>query len=278
MEDEDDIDRHLAMLNADFNCLACLLALVEESAAHLKLIYGLVHDGYLPSFSLSSGFTESSSTSRNISFSVPSNNDAIDLSLDITIDNAKITNSAATENQNVEVEKIIDSDNNNGIISANDISDEDDCDNPKNNVWKKVESSRNLFTNRDCNKEIEKNDDINILYENTRNALIDCLNHISKSFDLFLKHMTTSSKLQRGLSDDKSNKNNNNNNNNNKKDNEILQSDLQYLTKGSSNAPSLVSVLPPSFLQISELTNAYSKAASQVSKIIKSQNDFRVSL
>ena len=84
--------------------------------------------------------------------------------------------------------------------------------------------------------------------ENTRNALIDCLNHISKSFDLFLKHMTTSSKLQRGLSDDKSNKNNNNNNN--KKDNEILQSDLQYLTKGPSNAPSLVSVLPPSFLQI----------------------------
>ena len=264
LEDEDDIDRHLAMLNADFNCLACLLALVEESAAHLKLIYGFVHDGYLPSFSLSSGFTESSSTSRNISFSVPSTNDAIDLSLDLTIDNAKIINSTATENQNVEIEKIIDNSN----INAN-ISDDDDCGNPKDNVWKKVESSKNLFKNRDGNKEIEKNDDMKILYGNTRNALIDCLNHISKSFDLFLKHMTTSSKLQRDPIDV--------NININHKENENFESDLKCLSKGSSNVPSLISVLPPSFLQISELTNAYSKAANQVSKIIKSQNDFRVS-
>ena len=149
LEDEDDIDRHLAMLNADFNCLACLLALVEESAAHLKLIYGFVHDGYLPSFSLSSGFTESSSTSRNISFSVPSNNDAIDLSLDLTIDNAKIINSTATANQNVEIEKIIDNSNIDARINSNHNSYDDDCDNPKDNVWKKVASSKNLFNNRD---------------------------------------------------------------------------------------------------------------------------------
>ena len=45
-EEDDDVDRHLAILHADFNTLAYLLALVDEAAAHLKLISNQVVDGY----------------------------------------------------------------------------------------------------------------------------------------------------------------------------------------------------------------------------------------
>jgi hypothetical protein len=38
-EDDDDIERHLAVLQADFNCLASILSSVNEAAAYLKRIY-----------------------------------------------------------------------------------------------------------------------------------------------------------------------------------------------------------------------------------------------
>ena len=254
------------MLNADFNCLACLLALVEESAAHLKLIYGSVHDSYLPSFSSSSGFSESSASSRNISFSISNNNDSIDLNLNLNIDIPKTSNEIESNN-NIDLnddDNDKDKDNIANIINnSNDL----DGNNPRNNVWKKVESSKNLNMEKTHSNKTVKNDDNKIMYSSTRYALLDCLNHISKSFDLFLKHINTNNKL---LNEKEQCDLNNNGNCN-------LESDLKYLTKTSNNIFPFSPVFSTSFLQISDLTNAYSKAENQISKIVKSQNDFKVS-
>ena len=64
-EEDDDVDRHLAILHADFNTLAYLLALVDEAAAHLKLISNQVVDGYTigPLVAGADGLTHSSSSS-----------------------------------------------------------------------------------------------------------------------------------------------------------------------------------------------------------------------
>ena len=64
-EEDDDVDRHLAILHADFNTLAYLLALVDEAAAHLKLISNQVVDGYTigPLVAGANGLTHSSSSS-----------------------------------------------------------------------------------------------------------------------------------------------------------------------------------------------------------------------
>jgi hypothetical protein len=64
-DDDNDVDRHLAVLHADFNALAYLLALVDEAAAHLKLVANFAVDGYtiMPLVADPTGGSSSSSSS-----------------------------------------------------------------------------------------------------------------------------------------------------------------------------------------------------------------------
>ena len=118
-------------------------------------------------------------------------------------------------------------------------------------------------------KSINKN--TNVMHNMTRIALIDCLNHISKSFDLFLNHINTNNKYQK-------------NQNKNKNENSVDQNcennpytDLNSQTKNSKNSIfSFSTVFSTSSLPISDLTNSYSKAENQIAKIMKSRNKCKV--
>jgi hypothetical protein len=207
-QDEDDIDRHLSILHADFNCLACLLALVEESAAHLKLIFNRISDAHVPSFTPSD-----SSGTVNMT----------------NISSVKLNHPIGTVN--VEDSFVLDGVERCGSADLCDIVIEKD---KKGKVIKEVT--------------IES-----AVHQNTREALIDCLNHISKSFELFLKHINTNPKLLKIYYDL------------NSEVEEAEKNDSQNASNYSSNA-----------MPVTELSTAYAKAETQISKIIKSQDNCKV--
>ena len=220
-QDEDDIDRHLAMLHADFNCLACLLALVEDSAAHLKLIHSRVNDAHVPTFSPNHNFA-------SMQTNIPQSNTIGTINLDDHFDSAADANSETKVNP-----------------SLDDIT---------------IEQQ----------KEGKVDNDQLSVHQNTREALINCLNHISKSFELFLKHINTNPKLKKihldqfieseaaAESEDRS--------------------DALLLAKEQLSVLSVSTVLSSVSLPVSELTSAYSKAENQIFKIVKSQNNCKVGL
>jgi hypothetical protein len=207
-QDEDDIDRHLSILHADFNCLACLLALVEESAAHLKLIFNRISDAHVPSFTPSD-----SSGTVNMT----------------NISSVKLNHPIGTVN--LEDSFVLDGVERCGSADLCDIVIEKD---KKGKVMKEVT--------------IES-----AVHQNTREALIDCLNHISKSFELFLKHINTNPKLLKIYYD---------------LNNEVEEAEK----KDSQNASNYSSKAIP----VTELSTAYAKAETQISKIIKSQDNCKV--
>ena len=215
--DEDDIDRHLAMLHADFNCLACLLALVEESAAHLKLIFNRVNDTHIPSF------TPSSSVS-NLSF-------------------ANLEESST------------------GNINLN-----DSFGNVLQNIDGNSGTDKPLHSVEIGNRMDRRNAAALSMYENTKDALMDCLNHISKSFELFLKHINTNPKLQQIYFE----------NNEGEKKNALDGSHhdkKKPLDKSDKSTSSLFNdQIPPN----SDLISAYSRAENQILKIIRLQADCKV--
>lgn len=207
-QDEDDIDRHLSILHADFNCLACLLALVEESAAHLKLIFNRISDSHVPSFTPSGSSGKVNMT--NISSAKPHHPiGTINLDDSFVIDGVERCDSADLCDVLIEKDKM-------------------------DNVLKesKIESAE---------------------HQNTREALIDCLNHISKSFELFLKHINTNPKLLK------------------------IYHDLSNEVEEVENSDALkVSNDPSKAVPVTDLSTAYSKAETQISKIIKSQDNCKV--
>lgn len=208
------------MLHADFNCLACLLALVEDSAAHLKLIHSRVNDAHVPTFSPTHSFA---SLHKNI----PQSNTIGTINLDDHFDNAADANSETKVNPS-----LVD-------IAAG--QQEEMADNAQLSV-----------------------------HQNTREALINCLNHISKSFELFLKHINTNPKLKKIHLDHSS-------------ESEAAadsedSSDSLLLKKEPLSVLSVSTVFSSVSLPVSELTSAYSKAENQIFKIVKSQDNCKVSV
>ena len=207
-QEEDDIDRHLSILHADFNCLACLLALVEESAAHLKLIFNRISDAHVPSFSPSD--TSGKVNMTNIS-SVRLHHPIGVINLDdsIIVDGVERCGSA------------------------------DLCD---------------IVIEKDKKTKVSKEVTIeSAVHQNTREALIDCLNHISKSFELFLKHINTNPKLLK------------------------IYYDLNNEVEEAENNDPLSAINDTSkAMPVTELSIAYAKAETQISKIIKSQDNCKV--
>ena len=235
--DEDDIDRHLAMLHADFNCLACLLALVEESAAHLKLIFNRVNDTHIPSF------TPSSSVS-NLSFANIEEGSSENINLNNSFGNV-LQNNNDTIGTEIETE-----------IGM------------ENGMEKGKFNHQNI--NSGGNRMDRRNTAALSMYENTKDALMDCLNHISKSFELFLKHINTNPKLQQIYSTDQD-KNNNNT--------EEVKTDGVDDIKDDKNKPidkTISSLFNDQIPPNSALISAYSKAENQILKIIRSQEDCKV--
>lgn len=216
--DEDDIDRHLAMLHADFNCLACLLALVEESAAHLKLIFNRVNDTHIPSF------TPSSSVS---------NLDIVNLE----------EGSFGSINLNERFGNVL------GNIDEN-----------IGNVGK----VNPLHSMNKGNRMDRRNAAALMMYENTKDALMDCLNHISKSFELFLKHINTNPKLQEVYYDE----------NNDVEQKSTL--DGCDNSKKKTIEKSISSLFNDYSLPNSDLISAFSRAENQILKIIRLQEDCKV--
>jgi hypothetical protein len=207
-QDEDDIDRHLSILHGDFNCLACLLALVEESAAHLKLIFNRISDAHVPSFtpSDSSGTVNMTNIS---SAKVHHPIGAVNLDDSFVLDGVERCGSA------------------------------DLCD---------------VIMEKDKKEKVMKEVTIeSAVHQNTREALIDCLNHISISFELFLKHINTNPKLLKIYYD--------------------LNNEVEKAEKNDSqNANNDSSKATP----VTDLSIAYAKAETQISKIIKSQDNCKV--
>ena len=208
------------MLHADFNCLACLLALVEDSAAHLKLIHSRVNDAHVPTFSPTHSFA---SVHKNI----PRSNTIGTINLDDHFDNATDANSET-----------------------------------------KVNPSLVDITTGQQKEEITDNAQL-LVHQNTREALINCLNHISKSFELFLKHINTNPKLKKIHLDHFESEA--------AADGED-SSDSLLLRKELLSVMSVSTVFSSVSLPVSELTSAYSKAENQIFKIVKSQNNCKVGL
>jgi hypothetical protein len=220
--DEDDIDRHLAMLHADFNCLACLLALVEESAAHLKLIFNRVNDTHVPSFTPSS-----------------------------SVSNLDIANLEEGSSGNINLNESF------GNVLGNVL---ENIDENIGNVGK----VNPLHSMNKGSRMDRRNAAALKMYENTKDALMDCLNHISKSFELFLKHINTNPKLQEVYYDE---------------NNDIEQkttSDGSDNSKKKPTGKSTSSLLNDYSLPNSDLISAFSRAENQILKIIRLQEDCKV--
>lgn len=238
--DEDDIDRHLAMLHADFNCLACLLALVEESAAHLKLIFNRVNDTHIPSF------TPSSSVS-NLSFANLEEGSSENINLNDSFGNV-LQNDIDTIGTKTETEIEMGTGTGMGM--------------------EKEKPYHHNINSGGVNRMDRRNAAALSMYENTKDALMDCLNHISKSFELFLKHINTNPKLQQIYSTDQDNKNNN----------EVKTEafdDINY-DKNKPIDKTITSLFNDHIPPKSDLISAYSKAENQILKIIRSQEDCKV--
>lgn len=239
--DEDDIDRHLAMLHADFNCLACLLALVEESAAHLKLIFNRVNDTHIPSF------TPSSSVS-NLSFANLEERSSENINLNNSFGNV-LQNNNDTIDTEVEMRMGMGI----GMGLGNGIE----------------KSYHHNINNGEGNRMDRRNAAALSMYKNTKDALMDCLNHISKSFELFLKHINTNPKLQQIYSADQD-----------QNDTEKVKTDKIFDdTNYDKNKPidrTISSVFNDQIPPNSNLISAYSTAENQILKIIRSQEDCKV--
>ena len=244
--DEDDIDRHLAMLHADFNCLACLLALVEESAAHLKLIFNRVNDTHIPSF------TPSSSVS-NLSFANLEERSSENINLNNSFGNV-LQNNNDTIDAEVEMRMGMGMKMEIGMEMGNGIGIE--------------KSSHHNINNGEGNRMDRRNAAALSMYKNTKDALMDCLNHISKSFELFLKHINTNPKLQQIYSTDQE-----------QNDTEKVKTDVFDGINYDKNKPigeTISSVFNNQIPPNSDLISAYSTAENQILKIIRSQEDCKV--